>query len=353
MIVEQEVTVKKVYNNWLSQVSENSRASYGRVVPQFFHMTFREEIKNITDDMLESITPVDVSERYINKLRVEGYKDSTISNYISVVRSFITELEANRMFSDIDYIYLLDTALSTKRLKDDSKHRTKMSADDYETFSQWLTDREWSKRYEEKGVQYALALKFMYVTAVRVNSTFSNIKWSNIKPNFDSHGNFGYIVYALDKGSKVNKKPITEEFYEELRVSLFEGDEDSLVFKNISKQTFTRLMKEFSEDTGREITPHSIKVGAGTKLYSMTKDLLKVQKFLDHDDPKTTLRYIRASQDITESGSYILSSKISIDELDNISYDNLVSIIKEKPELAYAIIGSAKKHGLIDIGENK
>ena len=347
MNVRKVMSAKKVYDNWLSQVSENSKASYNRVVPQFFHMTFRSDIESITDDMLESLTPVDVSERYIRILKNEGYKNSTIANYMSVVRSFVSELEANKMFSDIDYIYLLNTALSTKRLKDDSSQSTKMSVDDYEEFGQWLIDREWSSRYKEKGVQYSLALKFMFVTAVRVNATFNNIKWNNIKPNFDSHGNFGYIVYALDKGDKVNKKPITEEFYEELKKELFTGDEEDLVFGELSNQTFTRLMKEFSEATGREITPHSIKVGAGSKLYSMTRDLLKVQKFLDHDDPKTTLRYIRTNQDITESGSYILSSEISVDELDNISYDNLVSILKAKPELAYAVIGNARKDGLI------
>lgn len=342
-----ELTAEKIYLNWIQQVSDNSKSSYSRIIPQFLDMALHSDITSITDDKLESLTPSDIYERYVSKLRLMGYKDSTIANYISVVRSFIRELEENRMFSDIDYKYLKETALSTKRLRNDGVNRGKMSATDYEAFSDWLLEREWSKRYKNKGIQYALALKFMFSTAIRINSTFNNIHWSDIKQNFDIHGNFGYIIHALDKGGKINKKPITEEFYEELRENLFTGDEEDLVFGEVSKQTFTRLMSEFSKETDREITPHSIKVGAGTKLYTITKDLLKVQKFLDHSDPKVTLRYIRTNQDITESGSYILSSNINVDEIQNISYDNLVRIIKSKPELAYTIINDAKKGGLI------
>lgn len=345
--IKREVSAGQVYNNWVSQVMENSRASYERVIPQFLDMTLKTTTDDVTAFDLESLTPSDVYERYISKLRFLNFKDSTISNYLSIVRSYVAELEENKIFSDIDYIYLKETALSTKRLKNDSGSRTEMSVDDYEAFGQWLLDREWSKRYQHKGVQYALALKFMFTTAVRVNSTFSNIRWSDIKRNFDNNGNFGYIVHALDKGGKINKKPITEEFYNELKDNLYTGDDDMLVFDDVSKQTFTRLMNQFSKETGRDVTPHSIKVGAGTKLYSMTKDLLKVQKFLDHSDPKVTLRYIRNNQDITESGSYILSSSITIDEVENIVYDDLVKIIKSKPELAYAVIGEAKKNGLI------
>lgn len=282
----------KVYDNWINQVMGNSQASYQRVIPQFLYMTLRKNMYNITANDLESLTPSDVYERYIAKLKEEGFKDSTISNYISVVRSYVGELEDNRVFDDIDYNYLKETALSTRRLKNDRSARAKMSSGDYEAFSEWLIEREWSKRYAHKGEQYALALKFMYVTAIRVNSTFSNIRWLDIKRNFDNHGNFGYIVHALDKGGKINKKPITEEFYNDLKEKLFTGDKEKLVFGDLSKQGFTRLMREFSEETDRDVTPHSIKVGAGTKLYSMTKDLIKVQRFLDHSDPKVTLRYI-------------------------------------------------------------
>lgn len=337
---------QEVFKNWLAQVSENSKASYERVVPQFFQLTSGVDVSEITADTLEIITPDDVYEKYINELRLMGFKDSTISNYISVVRSFVTTLEDNKLFSDINYDYLKKTALSTKRLKNDLENRKKMSTSDYEDFSEWLISRDWSKRYQDRGIKYAMALKFMFVTAIRVDSAFNSVKWSNIKKELDDYGNITYVIYALDKGSKVNKKPISIEFYTELKEVMYNGDEDELIFKGLNKRSFQELMKEFSDTTGREMTPHSIKVGAGTKLYKMTKDIFKVQRFLDHSDPKVTMRYIRVD-DMTESGSYMLSSEITIEELDELSYDDLVNIIKKKPELAYTVINDAKKIGLI------
>lgn len=337
---------EQVFRNWIAQVSENSKSSYERIIPQFFQMVSQVELIEITEDTLESITPDDVYNRYIKELKDMGFKDSTISNYISVVRSFITSLEENRLFSDIDFDYLRKTALSTKRLSNDIENRKKMSGDDYEAFSEWLLEKGWSKRYADKGLKYAMALKFMYVTAIRIDATFSNIRWKNIRKEIDDYGNETYVIYALDKGNKVNKKPISMEFYEELNITMDNTNDEGLVFGDLSKQSFTRLMKEFSDETGREITPHSIKVGAGTKLYKITKDIFKVQRFLDHSDPKVTMRYIRVD-DVTESGSFLMSSKITIDDLDKLSYDDLAMIIKKRPELAVTIINDARKEGLI------
>lgn len=339
-------TPKDVFNNWIDQVSDNSKASYERIVPQFFELTTGVKLEDITADTLEMITPDDVYEKYVKELRFLGYKFSTISNYMSVVRSYVSSIEENKLFDDINYQYLKKTALSTKRLKNDSENRQKMSSGDYDLFCEWLIERDWSSRYQGRGVKYALALKFMYVTAIRVNSTFNNIHWKNINKEIDDYGNASYVIYALDKGDKVNRKPITIDFYNELREVMFNGNEDDLVFGELSKQSFTRLMSEFSEVTGIKMTPHSIKVGAGTKLYKMTKDIYKVQRFLDHTDPKVTMRYIRVD-DMTDSGSYMLSSNITIDDIKKISYDNLVQIVENRPELAYAIINDAKKIGLV------
>lgn len=349
MATNKSERISKVFNNWLSQVSENSRASYGRVVPQFFELTLGVEVEDLTEFALESLTPTDVYERYIETLKKEGYKNATIANYLSVVRSFINELESNRVFMDMSYIYLRNNVLSTKKLKDDSENRAKMSVSEYDEFHDWLLERDWSTRYADRGVKYALALKFMFTTAIRVHATFNNIRWNNIKLEEDSIGNEVYVIYALDKGDKVNKKPVSNEFYEELYNGLYTGEEDGLIFEGLSKQTFTRLMSQFSKESGREITPHSIKVGAGTKLYNMTKDIRKVQKFLDHTDIKTTMRYIRDGGDMTDTGSFVLSTKINIDNLEKMTYNQIMTIIKDRPDLAYTIMQEAQRRGFTSV----
>ena len=132
-----------------------------------------------------------------------------------------------------------------------------------------------------------------------------------------------------------------------MREELFEGDEQALVFGDISKQGLTKLTSQFAEENNLEFTPHSIKNSAGTKLYNMTRDLLKVSKFLDHENPKTTLRYIRIDENFADTGSYLMSSNINIEDIKKIEYNELVKIISARPELALAIITDAKREGVL------
>lgn len=188
----------------------------------------------------------------------------------------------------------------------------------------------------------------MFNTAVRLNATFNNIKWKNIKFESDSQGNQSYVVYAKDKGGKVNKKPISIDFYDKLKDVMYEGDDNALVFGAINKRSFSNYIKEFSEETGYEFTPHSIKNGAGTKLWNMTHDPIKVKDFLDHESLETTMRYIREQNNFLESGSYILSSSTNLASINDLEYNDIMEIISDNPDIAYQIISKAKQRGIIN-----
>ncbi|WP_251692366.1 hypothetical protein, partial [Staphylococcus aureus] len=75
--------------------------------------------------------------------------------------------------------------------------------DEYERFKEWLLDRKFAKRYGNLNERYALALEFMYSTAIRINSAFSNVYWNDIVWETDLKGNEGWTVYAVDKGEKL------------------------------------------------------------------------------------------------------------------------------------------------------
>ena len=272
--------------------------------------------------------------------------------YMTVVKSFLSELEKNEVFYNqayTGYKKLRDVSLDTTRLKDDTENRKTMSEDGYEALHDWLVNgREWSERYVHKAEQYQLALEFMFNTAVRLNATFNHIKWKNIKFESDSQGNQSYVVYAKDKGGKINKKPISIEFYNKLKDLMYEGDDNALVFGAINKRSFSNYIKEFSEETGYEFTPHSIKNGAGTKLWNMTHDPIKVKDFLDHESLETTMRYIREQNNFLESGSYILSSSTNLASINDLEYNDIMEIISDNPDIAYQIISKAKQRGIIN-----
>lgn len=341
----------RVYNSFLSMQSENTKRKYEKIIPQFFKMVIGKHLSQITADDLEQLEVSDVKDRYMAVMKDRGYKNTTIINYISAIRSFLSEMERNRVFLEddfYDYQRIKEVVLRTSQFKDDSERRKTMGKDEYDKFHEWIIEgKEWSNRYSHLAYKYQLALEFMYVTAIRVNSVFSNITWADIKLESDSFGNQGYVVYALDKGNKVNKKPISNEFYMKLKNEMYNGDNKDLIFKELSKRSFTNLCKDFSNETGQKITPHSIKNGAGTKLWNMTKDPMKVKDFLDHESLETTLKYIRTDNNFLESGSFILSSKISIDNLNEIDYNDIVNIVKENEELAYQVINKANLKGLL------
>lgn len=342
----------RVYDIFISMQTARTQEKYQRVIPEFFQMVCDKLMQEIKANDLDSISRVDVQEKYFKPLKDKGFKNSTLRNYASVVKSFLSELEKNEVFYDqayTGYKKLREVALDTTRLKDDTENRKTMSEDGYEALYDWLVNgREWSERYVHKAEQYQLALEFMFNTAVRLNATFNHIKWKNIKFESDSQGNQSYVVYAKDKGGKINKKPISIEFYNKLKDLMYEGDDNALVFGAINKRSFSNYIKEFSEETGYEFTPHSIKNGAGTKLWNMTHDPIKVKDFLDHESLETTMRYIREQNNFLESGSYILSSSTNLASINDLEYNDIMEIISENPDIAYQIISKAKQRGIIN-----
>lgn len=87
-----------------------------------------------------------------------------------------------------------------------------------------------------------------------------------------------------------------------------------------------------------KVTPHSIKVGAGTKLYSMTKDIVLTSRFLDHSDTKTTELYIRTNDDRTKTGSYIMTTPVDDSAIDKMSLEELRLLINKRPDIKRALI---------------
>lgn len=345
--------VDEVFNSFINIQSDNTKGKYERVIKDFFKMVYNKELSDITPDDLEATEVYDVRNRYFTELIAQGYKKSTVMNYASIVRSFLSELERSRVFFDedfYDYERLRDTVLSTKHYRDDTEERKTMGSREYELFYDWLANgRKWSKRYKHLAEKYQAVLEFMHNTAIRIDATFK-IQWHNIKFESDHLGNQAWVVYAEDKGDKVNKKPISNDYYDMIKETFYQEDTKptDYVFGELSKRTFQDLCKQFSDETGFKITAHSIKNGAVTALYNRTLDPYQVMKFADHESLETTMKYIRRDNSFLNAGSYILSSNISIDILNKIEYNDIIDVVNENPEIAYQIINKLKKKGKID-----
>ena len=236
--------INEVFNYWIeSSNSEGTKKAYGRIVPQFFQMLLGKDLQDVTKDDLESLVPLTVNKKYKEELSKSGIKNSTIINNLTVISGFFKQLEINKVFEGVNYAWIREVLLSTKRIKSDKEHRGNMSFKDYEDIKDWLSKYSFAERYAEKSEQYALLLEFMWVTASRISAVF-NVRWSDIRYEEDGIGNYGYVVYVYDKGGKINKKPISTELYNRLKNSLFKEDVVSKVFSNLSQIGFTKLIKE-------------------------------------------------------------------------------------------------------------
>lgn len=349
--IRKSYSLKDVFHMWLDQKgSKKTIATYNRVVPQFFEYMFEKEIAEITKEDMEDILPITVRDKYINRLIEERVSQGTVKNYLAIVASFVNYISINNVFEGINYQKISKVSLKSSNLKDDSQRTTSMPEEEYEKFKSWLENRKFAKRYGNLEERYSLALEMMYGTGMRIDAIFNNLKWSGITRETDTMGNEVWIIRAIDKGDKINESPIDDDFYQRIVDVFYTEDtksDDLVLGSSISSQSFTRLMNEYSKESGFKVTPHSIRVGAGTKVYKLTKDIVLTSRFLNHSNTQTTELYIRTDDDKTNTGSYIMTSTINKEDISKLTHDQLLEILDSREDLSRSVLLHAYKTGMI------
>lgn len=337
-------SIAEIYRVWLDgQSSEETAKVYRNYVNKFCSYVFDKTPEQLSEDDISSdnFYPGLVQDKFINRLRDEDVQDSSIRNYMNAVSSFMDALESNRVSSEADFLYIKKNVLNKKSLKKDGGHVSMISRNDLAAFEDFLRNRKYRSKAENVGLKYAGVVDFMFTFATRVSATF-NIKWSDIKDITDIKGNTDKCAYVHDKGkgsgSRANQKVIAPDYYAKMRELYFTGDESDTIFHELTQDTFTRMMKEFSEKTGRDMTPHSIKVGAVSWLYELTHDIVLCQQFADHEDIETTQRYIRLSGANRSKGTYIMSEGVNVSDINDISPEEIAAIVKSDPVLAFNVL---------------
>lgn len=341
-------TLCEVFENWLNKTnSENTLVAYSRIVKQFFSVVYEKKLDEVNESDLLEITPMFIDHKYKNVLTSRGLSNSTVNHQLKIVAAFFKQLDINSTASNVNYRYITEVALKSD-LKEDGGSTVKMTLNDVNSFRLWLINERFTKgRYASRGTQFSQVADVLWHTGSRVSAIF-NIKWVDFIYEEDSVGQFGYNLYVLDKGGKTNRKPIDNDLYEQLKETFYNGKDNEKVFKGLSSQGFRSVMTEYGKLVGKNFTPHSIKKGAVSALYFLTKDLEMVKRFADHESLDTTLGYIEVDNDRTQHGSYILSnSNTDMSVLKDLSKEQLLLIINERTDLQHAIHYAATSKGYI------
>lgn len=83
---------------------------------------------------------------------------------------------------------------------------------------------------------------------------------------------------------------------------------DGFKRQRLSIRPIQRLLKKYCAQVGipEEVSVHSLRVTAATQADRSAIPLIDIQHWLGHKDPRTTLRYIRGSQNLDRSPAYTI-----------------------------------------------
>ena len=260
------------------KLSDNTLQSYTRDIQQYRSYLEANRI-NFT-----KVTQEDIN-KYLDYLKDENKKKSTISRNLASIRSFYQYLLRNKKVKK-------DPTKAIESPKIDKRKPSILTSKEVEL----LLDQP--KDVDLKGIRDKAMLEFAYATGMRVTEIISlNIDDVNLKE--------GYV--ACNGRSKSRRIPLgslskkaLKEYIEQARIYLIKDDEEKALFVNVNgtrltRQGFWKIIKYYKEQAhiDKEITPHVLRHSFATHLLQNGADLKAIQMMLGHSDISSTQIYMQ------------------------------------------------------------
>lgn len=263
-----------LYVRNVKKATSNTQLSLKRdlvKMAEFFESQGITELNRINDTQMNS---------YMLYLEKNDFATSTISRYVSSIKSFFSYLMKERIIEK-EPTYSLKAPKVVKKTPDILS---------VEQVDRLLVQPDLSK---PKGIRDKAMLELLYATGIRVSELIS-LKTSNINLQM------GYIT-CCDNGKeriipfgKPAKQAILE-YIKSARKHFAEEEDHELFFTNcsggsMSRQGFWKIIKGYGCKAGieEEITPHTLRHSFAAHLVQNGADLRSVQEMLGHSDISTT-----------------------------------------------------------------
>ena len=260
------------------RLSDNTLQSYRRDIEQYEKYVSENKI-NYLKATQETIID------YMDYLREENKKESTISRSLASIRSF--------------YQYLI----RVKKIKKDPTV-TIESPKIIKRVPNILTSKEVELLLDQpkdvhlKGTRDKAMLEFAYATGMRVTEMIS-LNLDDVK--LDE----GYVVCR--GRSKSRNIPLgsmslkaLKEYMDDARPYLIRNEEEDALFVNVNgtrltRQGFWKIVKYYKEQAHieKDITPHVLRHSFATHLLQNGADLKAIQTMLGHSDISSTQVYMQ------------------------------------------------------------
>ena len=260
------------------KLSENTLQSYRRDIEQYEEYVTKNKI-NYLKATEETIT------KYMQYLRDENKKESTISRSLATIRSFYQYLIRVKKVKK-------DPTLTIESPKINKRVPNILTSKEVEL----LLDQP--KDVDLKGTRDKAMLEFAYATGMRVTEMIS----LNMDDVMLDEG------YVVCKGrSKSRNIPLgtmslkaLKEYVEDARPYLIKDENEEALFVNVNgtrltRQGFWKIVKYYKEQAhiDKDITPHVLRHSFATHLLQNGADLKAIQTMLGHSDISSTQVYMQ------------------------------------------------------------
>ncbi len=260
------------------KLSENTLQSYRRDIEQYEEYVTKNKINYLkaTEETIKT---------YMQYLRDENKKESTISRSLASIRSFYQYLIRVKKVKK-------DPTLTIESPKISKRVPNILTSKEVEL----LLDQP--KDVDLKGTRDKAMLEFAYATGMRVTEMIS-LDMEDVK--LDE----GYVVCKGRNKSRniplgtMSLKAL-KEYIEDARPYLIKDENEQALFVNVNgtrltRQGFWKIVKYYKEQAHieKDITPHVLRHSFATHLLQNGADLKAIQTMLGHSDISSTQVYMQ------------------------------------------------------------
>ena len=260
------------------KLSDNTLQSYRRDIEQYE--------KYVNDNKINYLKATEETIiQYMDYLREENKKESTISRNLASTRSFYQFLIRSKKIKK-------DPTMTIESPKVEKRVPSILTSKEVEL----LLDQP--KDVDLKGTRDKAMLEFAYATGMRVTEMIS-LNLDDVRLDES---------YVVCKGKNKSRNiPLgsmslkaLKEYIDESRPYLIKNEDEEALFVNVNgtrltRQGFWKIVKFYKEQAhiNKEITPHILRHSFATHLLQNGADLKAIQTMLGHSDISSTQVYMQ------------------------------------------------------------
>ena len=271
-------------NNFLDFLKNEKKSSSNTIQSYKRDIVYFEKYVNENQIDYLKVEEKDIKE-YMNYLKEEGSKASSISRHLASIRSFYQFLVKQKLIKK-------DPTAKIPSPKLEKRKPEVLSSEEVE---QLLSQ---PKNVDLKGTRDKAMLEFAYATGMRVTEII-DLNISDVEIDNEAvvcKSNKKTRTIPLGKVCMKNLK----EYIEDARPILIKDEDEQALFVNINgkrltRQGFWKIVKYYKEQAHieKDITPHVLRHSFATHLLQNGADLRAIQTMLGHSDISSTQVYMQ------------------------------------------------------------